>query len=152
MLRAQAMKNESKLVKLVKVLLKNDWKTKKGIMTSCLENQHDMYASCRFIRHGMLKVWTKHKVLEIRTPKKIVKIKDICIPTTVICFSKLWGRSVGDHPKEDLAKFGYILEKKVQKFRNWATHWWHARIRVFFFFCAPDFDCRTLMHVDPTTF
>jgi hypothetical protein len=28
---------------------------------------------------------------------------------------------VGDHPKEDLAKFGYRPERKVDKFRNGAN-------------------------------
>ncbi len=31
------------------------------------------------------------------------------------------------HPKEGLAKFGYKLERKVEKFRNSATCWRHAR-------------------------
>jgi hypothetical protein len=30
-------------------------------------------------------------------------------------------------PKEGLAKFGYKLKRKVEKFRNSATCWRHAR-------------------------
>jgi len=31
------------------------------------------------------------------------------------------------HVCEDLAKFGYILERKVEKFRNHAIFWQHTR-------------------------
>jgi hypothetical protein len=41
-------------------------------------------------------------------------------------FSNLWGRWIGDRPKGGLAKYGYRLERKVEKFRNPATCWWHA--------------------------
>jgi hypothetical protein len=33
-------------------------------------------------------------------------------------FSILWGRWSGDHPQEDLAKFGNKLKRKVEKIRN----------------------------------
>jgi hypothetical protein len=44
------------------------------------------------------------------------------------CFlSKLWCRCVGNHQKENLAKFGYRLERKVKKFKNHTICWQHAR-------------------------
>jgi hypothetical protein len=47
---------------------------------------------------------------------------------TQIDFSHLWGRWVDDHPQEDLAKFGYRSERKVEMFRNYVIFWWYARI------------------------
>ncbi len=47
---------------------------------------------------------------------------------TRIDFSNLWGRWVNDHPQEDLAKFGYRSERKVEMFRNYVIFWWYARI------------------------
>jgi len=44
------------------------------------------------------------------------------------CFlSKLWCRCVGNHQKENLAKFGYRLDRKVKKFKNHTICWQHAR-------------------------
>jgi hypothetical protein len=42
-------------------------------------------------------------------------------------YSNSWGRWMGDHLKEGFAKFGYRLKREVEKFRNPATCWWHAR-------------------------
>jgi hypothetical protein len=42
-------------------------------------------------------------------------------------YSNSWGRWIDDHLKKGLAKFGYRLKRKVEKFRNPATCWWHTR-------------------------
>jgi hypothetical protein len=55
------------------------------------------------------------------------KLHEGALCCRVICFSNPWGRWVGDHAKEGLAKFGYRLERQVEKFRNPATCWQHAR-------------------------
>jgi hypothetical protein len=41
--------------------------------------------------------------------------------------SNLWGRRVGNHPDEELAKFGYRSERKLEKLMNCALFWQHAR-------------------------
>jgi len=33
-------------------------------------------------------------------------------------FPNLWHSQTGDHPQEDLAKFGYIRDVKVKNFKN----------------------------------
>jgi len=44
--------------------------------------------------------------------------------------SILWCIQIGDHPPEDLAKFGYRLGKKIiLKFKNPSHIWLHARIQ-----------------------
>jgi hypothetical protein len=43
-----------------------------------------------------------------------------------VFFSNSGGKLVGDFPKEGLAKFGYMLERKVKKFRNPAICWRRA--------------------------
>jgi len=40
-------------------------------------------------------------------------------------FSNLWARWVGHQPQEDLAKFGYKLERKVLKNLGFLLHIWH---------------------------
>jgi len=40
--------------------------------------------------------------------------------------SILWHSHTGDRPQEELAKFGYMLEGKVEKLKNLAIFWWHV--------------------------
>jgi hypothetical protein len=54
------------------------------------------------------------------------KLHEGALCCQMICFSNPWGRWVGDHAKEGLAKFGYRLERQVEKFRNPATCWQNA--------------------------
>jgi hypothetical protein len=42
-------------------------------------------------------------------------------------FQILWGKWTGNHPQENLAKFGYKSERKVNVFWNLTILWWHAR-------------------------
>ncbi len=42
---------------------------------------------------------------------------------TRFLFSVLWGRWVGNHPQEDLAKFGYRLERTIEILRISNTIW-----------------------------
>jgi hypothetical protein len=48
---------------------------------------------------------------------KVHKKKKLITPG-VFFFSILWGRQSSNHPQKDLAKFGYKLERKVEKFRK----------------------------------
>jgi hypothetical protein len=56
----------------------------------------------------------------------------------VFLFSNLWGRLGGDHPQEDLAKFSYKWERKVEKKMDssyiLATDWnlFRAKLQNFF--------------------
>jgi hypothetical protein len=45
---------------------------------------------------------------------KILNWKNVII---LLCFSILWGRWCGDHPQEDIAKFDYKLERKIEQFK-----------------------------------
>jgi hypothetical protein len=42
-------------------------------------------------------------------------------------FFNLWWSQIGDHhPQEELAKFGYMSKRKVEKNKNPAIFWWPA--------------------------
>jgi len=75
--------------------------------------------------------------------KKIVLLL-WCLERVSTCglYSNSWGRWIGDHLKKGLAKFGYRLKRKVEKFRNPATCWWHGPIfskKKPFIICKPYF-------------
>jgi hypothetical protein len=40
--------------------------------------------------------------------------------------SIFWSTYMGNHPEEELAKFGYRSKKKSRKFKSDAIFWWHA--------------------------
>jgi hypothetical protein len=51
----------------------------------------------------------------------------------------LWCSQLDDHPQEDLAKFGYSTDMKIEKIKNRSIFWLHARtycqnLAILFFF------------------
>ncbi len=76
------------------------------------------------------------------------------VATNVFIF-KLWGRQVGNHSQEDLAKFGYKSKRKVKKLglnsHILATCWnllsKYGKFRFFF----PPHSVRTWAHFSPQT-
>jgi len=53
-----------------------------------------------------LPLWLHHKILEEKT---LIRIK----PGSLLRI--LWCSQSGDHPENNLAKFGYILDMKIEK-------------------------------------
>ncbi len=68
-------------------------------------------------KKGVAFHWSHYKYL-----KKLV----IILWVQHFCFSNLWGRQVGDHPHDDIMKFGYKLERKVEKLRIPPLFWQHS--------------------------
>jgi hypothetical protein len=62
--------------------------------------------------------WQNTRVNGIAIPTQPVFIFQIC---------DLWGKWVGNQPKEGLAKFGYRSESIIENFKNPATCWPHTR-------------------------
>ncbi len=53
-----------------------------------------------------------------------------CLFVSFFFFLILWCSCTGNHPQEELVKFGYKLEKKVENFSNPAIFWQPARTSV----------------------
>ncbi len=84
---------------------------------------HVFFIQFYYIRVHILKLFSLNtSTTNVKTIRKVS-------PNSIQCFlkKKLCCRWVGDHWKEGLAKFGYKLERKVEKYKNPTTCWRHAR-------------------------
>jgi hypothetical protein len=79
---------------------------------------------------GVFFVW-QMGVLHSRVCSLVGYFSFIYLFIYLFIISKFCGRWSGHHPQEDLAKFGYMSVRKVEKFRNPAIFWWHIVIWQF---------------------
>jgi len=69
-----------------------------------------------FFKMLRLKNWQMHKGKNSNLVKNYTQ-KGFCFLQFLLC------RQTGDHPQEDLAKFGYRSDAKVRNFKNLFIFW-----------------------------
>ncbi len=79
-----------------------------------------------YIRVHILKLFTLNSSTT-NSKKNVKTIRKVNTYSIQCFFLNSCCRLVGDHWKEGLAKFGYRLERKIEKYKNPTTCWRHAR-------------------------
>jgi hypothetical protein len=91
----------------------------------CLATQLHSSFIIGFRVRGGLVIWHNSSFV---TNLKRKSVENCKWATGEQCFflpPNMWGKWVGNHLQEDLAKLVYMLKRTIEKLRNHAIVWWH---------------------------